>query len=83
MDKTYHFLSGLPRSGNTLLSAILNQNPDIYSSPLSPVSGFMWDYRSSYQVEQINRNKENRLRADKVLNSFIENFYNDIKKKVA
>jgi hypothetical protein len=29
--KTYHFLAGLPRSGNTLLSALLNQNPIIHS----------------------------------------------------
>lgn len=35
--KKIYFLSGLPRSGNTLLSAILNQNPSIYSSPLSPL----------------------------------------------
>jgi sulfotransferase len=33
MDKTYFFMAGLPRSGSTLLSAILNQNPDIYSGP--------------------------------------------------
>lgn len=33
MTKTYHFMAGLPRSGSTVLSAILNQNPEIYSSP--------------------------------------------------
>ena len=27
MTKTYHFISGLPRSGSTLLSSILKQNP--------------------------------------------------------
>ena len=27
--KKYFFISGLPRSGNTLLSSLLNQNPDI------------------------------------------------------
>ena len=32
MDKSYHFISGLPRSGSTLLSSILNQNPRFYSS---------------------------------------------------
>ena len=35
--KSIYFLGGLPRSGNTLLSALLNQNPDIYVSPLSPL----------------------------------------------
>lgn len=32
-EKTFFFLSGLPRSGSTLLASILNQNPDIYCSP--------------------------------------------------
>jgi len=82
MDKTYHFLAGLPRSGNTLLSSILNQNPDIYSSPLSPVSELMWNYKSSYYAESINRNKENKLRADTVLSLFMDNFYKDIKKPI-
>ena len=31
--KTFHFLSGLPRSGATLLSAVLNQNKSLYVSP--------------------------------------------------
>jgi sulfotransferase len=33
MTKTYHFMAGLPRSGSTVLSALLNQHPDIYASP--------------------------------------------------
>lgn len=41
--KEFYFLSGLPRTGNTLLSAILNQNPDIYSSNLSPVVEHIWN----------------------------------------
>jgi sulfotransferase len=82
MDKTYHFLAGLPRSGNTLLSAILNQNQDIYSTPLSPVSGLMWAYRNSYDIESINRNKENKLRSEILLSSFMDNFYKDVEKPI-
>lgn len=37
MTKTYFFESGLPRSGTTALSAILNQNPSLHAGPLSPV----------------------------------------------
>jgi sulfotransferase len=79
MDKTYHFLAGLPRSGNTLLSAILNQNPDIYSTPLSPLSGLMWDYiNSCNQIEHISRNQENETRAKELLSSFFDTFYKGI-----
>ena len=33
----YHFISGLPRSGSTLLAAILNQNPAFRAAMSSPV----------------------------------------------
>ena len=42
-NKEYLFLSGMYRSGNTLLSSILNQNPEIYSSPLSPLCEHAWN----------------------------------------
>lgn len=35
--KEIYFLAGLPRSGSTLLGAILSQNPDIHVSPTSPL----------------------------------------------
>lgn len=35
----FHFISGLPRSGSTLLAAILRQNPAIHASMSSPVGG--------------------------------------------
>lgn len=37
MTKKYHFIAGLPRSGSTLLSAILLQNPRFQASMMSPV----------------------------------------------
>ena len=40
MDNGIHFISGLPRSGSTLLSAILAQNPRFHASIISPVAGF-------------------------------------------
>lgn len=83
MDKTYHFLAGLPRSGNTLLSAILNQNPSIYTSPISPITGLMWScLESCSQSESIGRNENNSKRAEVFLSSFINQFYKDIKKPV-
>jgi len=35
MKKTLHFLSGIPRSGSTVLAAILNQNPATHVSTTS------------------------------------------------
>lgn len=80
--KTYHFLAGLPRSGNTLLSSILNQNPTIYSSPLSPINGILWDY------DQGLMRNENFLRltnTQPVLNigsNIIKNYYSNINRPI-
>lgn len=38
MNKKYHFITGLPRSGSTLLSAILNQNPRFHASITDPLA---------------------------------------------
>ncbi len=38
MRNGIHFISGLPRSGSTLLAALLRQNPALYANITSPVS---------------------------------------------
>jgi sulfotransferase len=38
MQKVIHFISGLPRSGSTLLAAILRQNPRFHAGMSSPVA---------------------------------------------
>jgi sulfotransferase len=44
-------LSGLPRSGSTLLSAILSQNPSIHAEGNSAVCQLMWDMQQSCKGE--------------------------------
>lgn len=41
MPQINHFISGLPRSGSTLLAAILRQNPLFHAAMSSPVSSLM------------------------------------------
>ena len=38
MDNGIHFISGLPRSGSTLLAAVLRQNPKFHAGIASPVA---------------------------------------------
>lgn len=80
--KDIFFLSGLPRSGNTLLSALLNQNPKIYVSPLSPLlDNLSW-------IDKMLNTNEPTLSADfqpntaSALKQFVDGFYNDIDKPV-
>jgi sulfotransferase len=37
-ERTFHFITGLPRSGSTLLAAILSQNPRFHAGITSPVA---------------------------------------------
>jgi sulfotransferase len=39
LQRRFHFISGLPRSGSTLLSAILSQNPRFHASMSGPLAG--------------------------------------------
>lgn len=40
-NNSVHFISGLPRSGSTLLSAILRQNPQFCARMSSPVASLL------------------------------------------
>lgn len=46
--KKYNFISGLPRSGSTLLTAILNQNPRFFSEITDPLHGIITNCISSF-----------------------------------
>lgn len=59
--KSYYFLSGLPRSGSTLLKSLLNQNPNIHCSPISPALELMcrnkdWIERTEMQLSLDQKN---------------------------
>lgn len=83
MTPKLHFLAGLPRSGNTLLSAILNQNPDIYSSPLSYLPELYWTLTENINTnDELARNKINFLRFNNVLSNVSTEFYRDVKKPI-
>lgn len=41
MPQQFHFISGLPRSGSTLLAGILKQNPRFHAAMSSPVAGLV------------------------------------------
>jgi sulfotransferase len=80
--KTYHFLAGLPRSGNTVVSSILNQNPDFYSSPLSPVCEYMWSLQSQmYSSENVIRQGDT-TGSENVISNVLPSYYKNIDKPI-
>ena len=81
MDKKYHFLAGFPRSGNTLLSSILNQNPSIYSSPLSPTLAILSNIHEMIRSNQ-NIKRSDRNDIGQFTKNILKNYYKDINKPI-
>lgn len=76
--KKIHFLSGLPRSGNTVLSALLNQHPDIYSSPLSPMCEGLWSVKSLLENNEHYLRNSNPKGLRTALNQFFYGYYSSV-----
>lgn len=76
-EKQYAFLSGLPRSGSTLLASILNQNPAIHSGANSPMCGMMWHLEQSIvATEQFNAYPKMHV-VPPMVRGILEAFYAD------
>ena len=68
--KTIYHLSGLPRSGNTLLSSILNQNPKINTTPLSDLNYLMVESHDKYMSSKLRKNFPDLKSFDNAMSSF-------------
>lgn len=70
-----HFLSGLPRTGSTLLGSILNQNPHVYVSPTSPLYSLLVNANEHLNTCDLQYTFDKRSIGDKVYKSLVEAFY--------
>jgi sulfotransferase len=80
--KKYYFMSGLPRSGSTLLSSILNQNPRMHSGPSSPVVSIMLTLENSISNDELFLAYPKPEQASKIISGVIDNYYSDVEKPV-
>lgn len=81
MIKQFVALSGLPRTGSTLLSAILSQNPCIHSEGLSAVCHLMWNMQQTVLTsEEIKTNNKNII--NPLVKSIPSIYYADITKPI-
>ena len=81
--KTFHFLSGLPRSGSTLITSLLNQNPQIHASTNSPVLDTI-HYTEDYLLknsEQYRAHPKSDC-AHKVISSIPHNYYYNVSESI-
>ena len=74
--KKIHYIAGLPRTGTTLLSSILNQNPNFHSGPNSYVLNIM-NMIDSVKNSEMHILNPNEKRINCIYNSIIYNYHRD------
>ena len=82
MNKTFYFMAGLPRSGSTMLSSILNQNPRFHSGPSSPVLGAMFAVEQNFMGNELYHGYPKPDQVREIIGSIPHHFYSDIEKPV-
>ena len=80
--KNIYFLGGLPRSGNTLLSALLNQNPEIYVSPLSPLLETLLGVDKDLNFNEATLSANFEINTSSALKHYVQGFYSNVSKPV-
>lgn len=77
MSKQYHFIAGLPRSGSTLLSALLRQNPRFHAGVTSPLYAMAHRLIESMSADKKYLSMIDDARRARVLRGVFDNFYED------
>ena len=75
-SKKIFFLAGLPRAGNTILTSILNQNPDVCCTPNSITLEIIKDL-FLLKTTDVFLNFPDHKSLDNVLSSVFDNYYKD------
>ena len=78
--KEYYFLTSLPRSGNTLLGSILNQNPKINLTANTIVTDILYQLHLLKDYE-IYKNFPDEQSLDNIIKNIFNNYYKDWKGK--
>lgn len=81
--KKYHFIGGLPRSGTTLLSTILKQNPKFEASISGPLARYVRAVITESSTQGGYRFECPPEKRKKLINGLFENYYDDPEKEVA
>jgi sulfotransferase len=80
--KTLYFVSGLPRSGSTLITNLLKQNPQIHGEAVSSLSSIFGSVNASWSSIDANKEYRNDESKKGVLNGILEGYYSHINKSI-
>jgi sulfotransferase len=82
VTKKYHFITGLPRSGSTLLSSILRQNPRFHSSITDPLATMVKGVIETSQEGPGMKVEVPVQRRKNIVKSLFEGYYQEVDKEV-
>ncbi|HEY4545316.1 MAG TPA: sulfotransferase [Pedomonas sp.] len=73
----YHFISGLPRSGSTLLSALLRQNPAFYANISGPLGSLFHSTRNAMGTWNETSVMLTDAHRERILKGLFDSYYAD------
>lgn len=82
MDRKYHFISGLPRSGSTLTSALLRQNPRFHAGMSSPIAGLFEGIVSQVSAGSELSTMVSQEQRKRLLRGLFESYYGEYEQEV-
>lgn len=82
MEKTIHFVAGLPRSGSTLITNILKQNSEVHGESVSSLSSIFGSINASWSSMEQNQEYNNTDAKVGVLKSVLQGYYSHIDKPI-
>ncbi len=77
-----YFISGLPRSGSTLIANLLKQNPEIHGESVSSLSSIFGTVNANWGNIDSNKEYRNDKAKTGVLNGILEGYYSHIDKPI-
>lgn len=81
-DKTYHFISGLPRAGSTLLANVLAQNPRFHTTHTSGIMDIMFGVRNNWDKLVEFQAHPDDVAKMRVIRGILDSYYEDVDEQV-
>lgn len=82
IDKQFHFISGLPRSGSTVLASILSQNPSVFVTPTSPMLDQLIENQNIWHNLQTVKANPMPVQLDNITRRMINGMWQNVDKPI-
>jgi sulfotransferase len=82
MNKTYYFVSGMPRAGSTLLMNILGQNPHFHVTGTSGIMDVIFGIRNTWQKHIEFQAAPDEAAKLRVMRGILDAYYGNVEKPV-